>query len=88
MQFQADIADVAVERPTDVESTGRGAAMLAGVGSGLFGSLDEVAKMVSFPRRFQASMSPSDRAAHLARWNEAVRRTLTLEPGAKPVYLG
>ena len=77
MQFQADIADVAVERPTDVESTGRGAAMLAGVGCGLFRSLDEVAKMVSFPRRFEPAMSPGDRAAHLARWNDAVGRTLT-----------
>src|SRR4030095_6503495 len=28
MQFQADIAQVVVERPAEVESTGRGAAML------------------------------------------------------------
>jgi glycerol kinase len=75
MQFQADIADVVTERPADVESTGRGAAMLAGLGSGLFAGLDEVERMVSFPRRFEPSMSASDRAAHLTRWNDAVART-------------
>jgi glycerol kinase len=45
MQFQADVADVVVERPTDVESTGRGAAMLAGLGAGVGGGLAGVAKM-------------------------------------------
>ena len=33
MQFQADIAEVGLDRPVDLESTGRGAAMLAGVGA-------------------------------------------------------
>src|SRR5580658_2832495 len=40
MQFQADVAGVVVERPSDIESTGRGAAMLAGFGAGIFKGFD------------------------------------------------
>ena len=35
VQFQADVGQVVVVRPVEVESTGRGAAMLAGVGAEL-----------------------------------------------------
>jgi glycerol kinase len=75
MQFQADIAEVTVERPVDVESTGRGAAMLAGIGSGVFAGLDEVAGSVAMGARFESRMSAPDRAAHLGRWSQAVART-------------
>jgi glycerol kinase len=75
MQFQADVADVSVERPTDVESTGRGAAMLAGIGAGLFSGLDGVARMSSVGARFEPQMSATDRAAHLTRWERALDRT-------------
>ncbi len=75
MQFQADVADVVVERPADVESTGRGAAMLAGIGAGLYRGLDEVARMAPVETRFEPKMSAEDRAAHLKRWEDAVGRT-------------
>ncbi len=73
MQFQADIAKVAVERPKDVESTGRGAAMLAAVGAGLAKQAD-AAKLIHHDRTFRAEMPEGARAAHLAKWNDAVRR--------------
>jgi glycerol kinase len=82
MQFQADVADVAVERPTDVESTGRGAAMLAGIGAGLFASTADVARMLTLGARFVPSMGASERAQHLSRWQDALRRTRTMKPGA------
>jgi glycerol kinase len=79
MQFQADVAEVVVERPTDVESTGRGAAMLAGlgagVGAGLRGGLEGVAKMAKIATRFEPKMSREEREAHRARWDVALRRT-------------
>jgi len=75
MQFQADVADVTVERPTDVESTGRGAAMLAGIGAGLFAGLDAVACMSPVGGRFEPHMSVADRTAHLTRWGDALART-------------
>ncbi len=75
MQFQADVANVTVERPTDVESTGRGAAMLAGLGAGLGGGLDGVAKMAKIATRFEPTMTAKDRDAHKARWDDALGRT-------------
>jgi glycerol kinase len=73
MQFQADVADVVVERPVEVESTGRGAAMLAGVGAGLV-SMADAAKMLTVQRRFEPAMAPDVRKRHLDQWQDAVRR--------------
>ncbi|RPH76160.1 MAG: glycerol kinase, partial [Candidatus Rokuibacteriota bacterium] len=42
-QFQADVLDAAVVRPRVIETTGLGAAFLAGLGSGLWRSLDALA---------------------------------------------
>jgi glycerol kinase len=72
MQFQADIAQVAVERPTDIESTGRGAAMLAGVGAGL-ATPETATKMLRIARRFEPAMGTDERTRHLAKWKAAVR---------------
>ena len=72
-QFQADVAGVDVVRPTEVESTGRGAAMLAGVGAGL-SDLGAAARMVKLDKTFRPSMDEASRKAHLSRWEDAVRR--------------
>ena len=79
MQFQADIAKTTVERPHDVESTGRGAAMLAGVG---IGAVDPraAAAMSKAERSFTPSMPETARASHLAKWKDAVARTLSRRP--------
>ena len=78
MQLQADLANIPVERPADVESTGRGAAMLAAVGAGLFaGGKDpqtEVEGMLSIASRFDPQMPPGVRAEETARWADALSR--------------
>jgi glycerol kinase len=79
MQFQSDIAQIKIERPHDVESTGRGAAMLAGVGLGLVPMAGAKA-MSKVERMFEPKMSVSDRDAHLAKWRDAVARTLGKRP--------
>jgi glycerol kinase len=76
MQFQADVADVTVERPADVESTARGAAMLAGIGAGLFG-MEGAARMAEAERSYFPQMAEGERQGHLRRWNEALARTLS-----------
>jgi glycerol kinase len=73
MQFQSDIAHVSVERPTDIESTGRGAAMLAGIGAGLSG-IESVAKMLRIAKTFGPQMPELARTKHLAQWKDAVAR--------------
>jgi glycerol kinase len=74
MQFQADIADVVAERAADLESTGRGAAMLAAMGAGVSGDFETAAKMIPITSRFAPAIARKDRDAHLARWNDALAR--------------
>jgi glycerol kinase len=81
MQFQADVSDVAIERPAELESTARGAAMLAGVGAGLFASLAEAAGMSRVERSFGIDMDADERGAHLRRWADAIARTRS--PGSR-----
>lgn len=78
VQFQADIARVQVVRPLEIESTGRGAAMLAGVGAEL-SDLASATRMVKIERTFDATMSSDDgdREAHLARWRKAIKQSRT-----------
>jgi glycerol kinase len=74
LEIQSDIADLLVERPSELESTARGAAMLAGVGAGLFRSGAEAAKMMHIEKSFTPQMSEPERQTALARWADAVRR--------------
>lgn len=71
MQFQADISDVTVIRPSQKEATAAGAAYLAGMAAGLFeGSpSDEGAKVNAV---FESKMSEIDREKLLNGWHAAV----------------
>jgi glycerol kinase len=72
-QDLADILALPVERPAFVETTALGAAMLAGLGAGLFGSLDKaVAEMRGPVQTFAPAMSEGERAARLAQWSKAL----------------
>jgi glycerol kinase len=75
MQLQSDLSAVTVERPSELESTARGAAMLAGIGAGLFRSGREAGTMVTIDRTFSARMNEPERAKNLSQWNDAVRRS-------------
>jgi glycerol kinase len=74
MQFQADISNLTVERPAELESTARGAAMLAGLGAGLFAGPEESAKMSKASGVFRASMSAAEREGLRRDWEGAVKR--------------
>lgn len=74
MQLQADHVGVPVERPGITETTALGAAMLAGLGVGLWGSLEDVAGVWQLDRQF----TPGEETARVAadtvykRWQRAV----------------
>jgi glycerol kinase len=69
----ADLLDLTVERPEFVETTALGAAMLGGVGAGIFASLEEAANEMRGPlRRFEPAMSEDVRTERLARWKKAL----------------
>jgi len=75
-QDLADVLELRVERPRFVETTALGAAMLAGVGCGMFGSLGEAAAMRGEVERFVPLISSQIRATRLAGWRKAVERVL------------
>ena len=75
-QDLADVLALDVERPAFVETTALGAAMLAGVGCGLFPSLQAAAAMRGDTRRFTPAMDEPTRGARLAGWRDAVERVL------------
>jgi glycerol kinase len=75
MQFQSDFSAITVERPSELESTARGAAMLGGIGAGLFESGREAGRMVRIERTFTVAMSANERKNRLEQWNDAVRRS-------------
>lgn len=74
MQFQADLLGVPVLRPVVRETTALGAALMAGLGVGVFDSTDELAGLWQLERRFEPSMSQAVRDEHLDRWHRAVAR--------------
>jgi glycerol kinase len=73
MQIQADQLQVPVERPVVAETTGLGAAFLAGLGTGVWSSTSELAATWMLDRRFEPG--ERDELAH-QRWREGVRRSL------------
>jgi glycerol kinase len=72
LQLQADQLQRPVERPVIAETTALGAAFLAGLGTGVWSSRDELAATWRLDRRFDPG--PRDETAH-ARWRAAVERT-------------
>ena len=77
LQFLADILDIPVERPQNVESTVLGAAGLAALGVGLLADTGQLADTWSLDRRFEPAMSAARRQQLLAGWREAVSRIRT-----------
>ena len=72
-QVQADVLDVEVLRPAVTETTGVGAAFLAGVGAGLWKTGD-LASRWRLERCFAPSAEAGVRAAGYAGWRRAVER--------------
>lgn len=76
-QDLADSLGLVVERPRVIETTAMGAAMLAGVGAGLFASLDQAAAaMAAADRSFHPVTDAATRGARRAQWQAAVARVL------------
>ena len=71
-QDLADVLGVPCERPTDVETTARGAALLAAVGAGLYPSLEAASAMLPATERFTPAMDAATRDARLAAWKKAL----------------
>ena len=72
MQIQADLIGAKVVRAKNLESTGFGAGLLAGLGSGIWSSMDELRQLNPARQEFAPA---TDRSASFERWLEAVEVT-------------
>ena len=76
MQFQSDILSTRVIRPEVTETTALGAAYLAGLAVGFWGSLDEIRQQWQAERVFEPMAEAEDVEQKIEGWHDAVRRTL------------
>lgn len=77
MQFMADTLGMEVVRPRNAETTALGAAILAGVGAGLFASLGEASSIWKLDRKFEPGSTAAERENRVRGWEGAVGRVLT-----------
>ena len=79
MEFQADILNAHVIRPTCLETTALGAAYLAGLAVGYYADTDEIKSNWACGREFLPEMSAEKSAALYAGWKKAVKRAMHWE---------
>jgi glycerol kinase len=72
MQFQSDLLQAEIVRPEMIETTALGAAFLAGLGAGIWSSVDDIRQSWRKDRSFSPSMDDATRSEHLTRWQQAV----------------
>ena len=73
MQFQSDIINAPVKRPCCVETTAMGAAYLAGLAVGYWGSKEDVIKNWAIDKVFSPIMGEDERERKIKGWNKAVK---------------
>ena len=76
-QFLADVLSLPVDRPVNIETTAQGAAILAALGSDVFGSIEEALTLWKLDRSFEPAQSEEWRVNVLAGWRTALLRTLS-----------
>jgi glycerol kinase len=74
MQIQADVLGTIVDRSLHIQTTGLGAAYLAGLGTGVWASIDELAHSRRSSGRFEPDAGRTYDEKH-ARWRNAVERS-------------
>jgi glycerol kinase len=73
-QRLADVVGVPILRPVMGEATAFGAACLAGLGQGIYSSLEEIAGLWRCDRRYEPRMGAAEREQALMDWRAAVHR--------------
>ena len=74
LSFQSDLSALPVIRPKCIETTALGAALLAGLGAGLFRDVAETQQSIAPDRIFKPTLAESERQALLDGWKTAVSR--------------
>lgn len=76
MQFQADLLDARVERPSCIETTALGAAYLAGLAVGYWKDKEEIRRNWSLESYFRPALGEDERCRLLKGWKRAVKCAL------------
>lgn len=74
MQFQSDVLRKPIDRPKMVETTAFGAAFLAGIATGVWNGVDDIAKIRQSDRVFAPLMDAAEAKRQHAQWLRAVSR--------------
>jgi glycerol kinase len=75
MQFQADVLDVPVIRPTVAETTSLGAAYAAGLATGFWSEVEDLRANWGKDKEWQPQMDAAEREKEYGYWKKAVTRT-------------
>jgi glycerol kinase len=75
MQFQADVLDVPVIRPTVAETTSLGAAYAAGLAVGFWSEVEDLRANWGKDKQWQPQMDAEEREKEYALWKKAVTKT-------------
>jgi glycerol kinase len=75
MQFQADVLDVPVIRPTVAETTSLGAAYAAGLATGFWSEVEDLRANWGKDKEWQPQMDAAEREKEYRFWKKAVTRT-------------
>lgn len=79
MQFQADLLNIPVEKPKNIESTAMGAAFLAGLAVGFWQNQQVLEKIQQPDKQFMPDMEEKKRTQLSKGWHRAVKRSLNWE---------
>jgi len=80
LELQASFARVRVRRPANVAATARGAALLAGLGAGLWADPGVPAGLRDGLSEFAPALPEAERVARLSGWRAAVARVRSSSP--------
>ncbi len=81
MQFQADILGTRIERAKVAETTGMGAAFLAGLAVGYWKNIDELKNVSVVGQTFESKMGEQERKHLYVGWKRAVKATQVFAHG-------
>ena len=76
LDFQADLLNLEIERPTCIETTALGAALLAGLCVGVYESMEQIKTIRTVERTFQTTKTVEWSEEHMKTWRRAVERSL------------
>jgi glycerol kinase len=74
MQFQADLLNTEIVRPSLLETTSLGVSYLAGIATGYWKNTIEIARLLKVDRIFKPQMESELRQKLYENWTEAVKR--------------